>query len=169
MFYWVPRCPGIYTDQQVQAWKKVVDSVHAKGSIIFCQLWHAGRASHPVYQPGGAAPISSTDKPISSRWSLQMPDDSLAAYPPPRALATIGVPEVVEDFRRSSLNALRAGLFNVTLSNAFLQNNFLQFQEACTLRLQICTRQALATCYAVDLVKWSSSDPELWSDRYIRF
>ena len=51
-----------------------------------------------------------------------MPNDSLAAYPPPRALATIEVPGVVEDFRRSSLNALRAGLFNVSLCNAFLQN-----------------------------------------------
>ncbi|MCL7024301.1 hypothetical protein MKW94_019855, partial [Papaver nudicaule] len=40
-----PHVPGIYTDEQVEAWKKVVDAVHAKGCIIFCQLWHVGRAS----------------------------------------------------------------------------------------------------------------------------
>lgn len=38
--------PGIFTKEQVEAWKKVVDAVHAKGAIIFCQLWHVGRASH---------------------------------------------------------------------------------------------------------------------------
>ncbi|KAI6682035.1 hypothetical protein NL676_035916 [Syzygium grande] len=47
-----PHVPGIYSEEQVRAWKKVVDAVHAKGSVIFCQLWHVGRASHQVYQPG---------------------------------------------------------------------------------------------------------------------
>lgn len=41
-----PHVPGIYNEEQVEAWKKVVDAVHAKGAIIFCQLWHVGRASH---------------------------------------------------------------------------------------------------------------------------
>ena len=30
----------------MEAWKKVAEAVHAKGAIIFCQLWHVGRASH---------------------------------------------------------------------------------------------------------------------------
>lgn len=47
-----PHVPGIYTEGQVEAWKPVVDAVHAKGSIIFCQLWHVGRASHQgIYFP----------------------------------------------------------------------------------------------------------------------
>jgi 2,4-dienoyl-CoA reductase-like NADH-dependent reductase (Old Yellow Enzyme family) len=41
-----PHVPGIYTEEQVEAWRNVVDAVHAKGSIIFCQLWHVGRTSH---------------------------------------------------------------------------------------------------------------------------
>lgn len=41
-----PHVPGIYSEEQVKAWRNVVDAVHAKGSIIFCQLWHVGRASH---------------------------------------------------------------------------------------------------------------------------
>lgn len=41
-----PHVPGIYNKEQVEAWKKVVDAVHKKGAIIFCQLWHVGRASH---------------------------------------------------------------------------------------------------------------------------
>ncbi|KAF7846530.1 hypothetical protein BT93_L4193 [Corymbia citriodora subsp. variegata] len=42
--------PGIYTEEQVEAWKKVVDAVHSKGGIIFCQLWDVGRASNHVWQ-----------------------------------------------------------------------------------------------------------------------
>jgi hypothetical protein len=41
-----PRVPGIYNQEQTDAWRKVVDAVHAKGAIFFCQLWHVGRASH---------------------------------------------------------------------------------------------------------------------------
>ncbi|TKY44455.1 12-oxophytodienoate reductase 7 [Spatholobus suberectus] len=46
-----PHVPGIYSDEQVEAWRNVVDAVHDKGSIIFCQLWHVGRASHPGNVP----------------------------------------------------------------------------------------------------------------------
>ncbi|OAY77509.1 putative 12-oxophytodienoate reductase 12, partial [Ananas comosus] len=45
-----PHCPGIYTREQIEAWK-VVDAVHAKGSIIFCQLWNVGWASSPEVLP----------------------------------------------------------------------------------------------------------------------
>lgn len=39
--------PGIFNKEQVEAWKETVERVHAKGAVIFCQLWHVGRASHP--------------------------------------------------------------------------------------------------------------------------
>lgn len=58
--------PGIFTPKQVDAWKHVTKSVHEKGGFIFCQLFHAGRASHPHYQPNEDLPISSTSKRISS-------------------------------------------------------------------------------------------------------
>src|ERR1700761_5980840 len=38
--------PGIYTDAQVAGWKRITDTVHAKGAHMFSQLWHTGRASH---------------------------------------------------------------------------------------------------------------------------
>ena len=43
--------PGIYTAEQVEAWRKVVDAVHAKGAYIYCQIWHVGRASHTSKTP----------------------------------------------------------------------------------------------------------------------
>src|SRR5258707_3050261 len=53
-----PGVPGIYTELQVAGWRKVVDAVHAKGSVIFLQLWHVGRVSHSSFQPGGALPVA---------------------------------------------------------------------------------------------------------------
>ncbi len=50
--------PGIYTDEQSEAWKKVVQAVHAKGTPIFLQLWHTGRASHSSLQENGQLPVA---------------------------------------------------------------------------------------------------------------
>ncbi|XP_057503024.1 putative 12-oxophytodienoate reductase 4 isoform X2 [Actinidia eriantha] len=41
-----PHTPGIWTKEQVEAWKPIVDAVHAKGGIFFCQIWHVGRVSN---------------------------------------------------------------------------------------------------------------------------
>ncbi|WVZ92587.1 hypothetical protein U9M48_038637 [Paspalum notatum var. saurae] len=153
-----PRVPGIYNQEQTDAWKKVVDAVHAKGAIFFCQLWHVGRASHQeskeqrlpyidlqsmhyslhlcrlsdysvqIYQPGGAAPISSTDKPISSRWRILMPDGSYGKYPTPRRLATSEIPEIVEQYRQAAINAIKAGFDGIEIHGAhgYLIDQFLK-------------------------------------------
>ncbi|PON81619.1 NADH:flavin oxidoreductase/NADH oxidase [Trema orientale] len=123
-----PHVPGIYTEEQVEAWKKIVDAVHAKGSIIFCQLWHVGRASHQVYQPGGGSPISSTNKPISKRWRILLPDGSYGPYPKPRALDTYQIQEVVEHYRRAAINAIRAGFDGIEIHGAhgYLIDQFLK-------------------------------------------
>ncbi|KAI4335224.1 hypothetical protein L6164_013891 [Bauhinia variegata] len=88
-----PHVPGIYNEEQVEAWRRVVD---AKGRIIFCQFWHVGRAPRPMYQPGGAAPISSAAKPISARWRILLPDGSCGTYPNPPALATYEILHIVQ-------------------------------------------------------------------------
>ncbi|GAB4853723.1 12-oxophytodienoate reductase 3 [Ancistrocladus abbreviatus] len=122
------HCPGIYSEEQVQAWKKVVEAVHAKGAIFFCQLWHCGRASHSAYQPGGAAPISSCNKPISKQWPVLLPDGSATEYPAPRALAAFEIPGVIEQFRQAALNAIQAGFDGVEIHGAhgFLIDQFLK-------------------------------------------
>lgn len=65
--------------------------------------------SASVYQPDAGAPISSTDKPISERWRILMPDGTHGKYPKPRPLQSSEIPEVVEHYRRAALNAIRAG------------------------------------------------------------
>src|SRR5215510_12894864 len=59
-----PATPGIYSQAQVAGWRKVTDAVHAKGGIIFLQLWHVGRVSHSSYH-GGQLPVSASAIPIT--------------------------------------------------------------------------------------------------------
>lgn len=123
-----PHVPGIYNKEQVEAWKKVVDAVHKKGAVIFCQLWHVGRASHQVYQPDGALPISSTSNPISNRWKILMPDGKFGTYPKPRALSVYEIAKEVEHYRQAAINAIEAGFDGIEIHGAhgYLIDQFLK-------------------------------------------
>ncbi|KAG8494818.1 hypothetical protein CXB51_012453 [Gossypium anomalum] len=98
--------PGIWTKEQVEAWKPIVDAVHAKGGIFFCQIGHVGRVSNTGFQPNGHAPISSTDKTLTPK--LQANGVDIADFSPPRRLRTDEIPQVVNDFRIAARNAMEA-------------------------------------------------------------
>src|SRR6516164_8278006 len=83
-----PGVPGIYTDAQVEGWRKVVDAVHAKGGVIFLQLWHVGRVSHSSFQPGGALPVAPSAVAISAELKTMSADGKVVPYETPRALET---------------------------------------------------------------------------------
>jgi hypothetical protein len=50
--------PGIHSREQVEGWRLVTDAVHMAGGLIFLQLWHVGRISHPSLQPDGMLPVA---------------------------------------------------------------------------------------------------------------
>lgn len=66
-----------------------------------------------MYQPGGSAPISSTDKPISKRWRILMPDGSHGIYPKPRVVGVDDIANVVDYYRIAAINAIEAGFLFV--------------------------------------------------------
>ncbi|KAF3340781.1 putative 12-oxophytodienoate reductase 11 [Carex littledalei] len=120
-----PRTPGIWTKEHVEAWKPIVDAVHAKGGIFFCQIWHCGRASDYSYQPNGQAPVSSTDKRIT----LEVGEDGKPLnYPIPRKLAPEEIPQIVNDFRLAARNAIDAGFdgIEVHAASGYLIEQFLK-------------------------------------------
>lgn len=102
-----PRVPGLWSDDQVEAWKPVVDAVHAKGALFFCQLWHTGRNHSP------ATPAAGFDGP------------------PPRLETDETIPEMVMDFRVAARNAIRAGFDGVEIhaANGLLVNQFWWFLD----------------------------------------
>ena len=124
-----PGVPGIYSDAQVAGWRGVVDAVHAKGGLIFLQLWHVGRVSHSSFQPGGQVPVTPSAVPITGEGMLAMTaDGKMVPYETPRALETEEVGQVVEAFRQAAVNAKQAGFDGVEIhgANGYLLEQFLQ-------------------------------------------
>ncbi|KAH9307302.1 hypothetical protein KI387_035213 [Taxus chinensis] len=123
-----PHCPGIYKKEQVEAWKPVVKAVHDKGGVIFCQLWHVGRASHTCYQPNEMAPVSATGRKISDKWNILMPDASRATFSEPRALNVSEIELIIQQFRQAARNAIDAGFDGVEIHGAhgYLIDQFLK-------------------------------------------
>ncbi|XP_039118082.1 putative 12-oxophytodienoate reductase 11 [Dioscorea cayenensis subsp. rotundata] len=110
-----PETPGIWTKEQVEAWKPIVKAVHGKGGVFFCQLGHVGRVSSYGYQPNGQAPISSTDQPKPDRIRL---DGTVEEYSPPRRLRTDEIPQIVNDFKLAARNAIEAGFDGIEVHGA---------------------------------------------------
>ena len=123
-----PGVPGIYTREQIAGWRKVVDAVHAKGGIIFLQLWHVGRVSHSSFQPGGAVPVAPSAVAISQELKTATADGKVTAYETPRALEISEIPGIIDAFRQAARNALEAGFDGVEVhgANGYLLEQFLQ-------------------------------------------
>lgn len=120
--------PGIWTKEQVEAWKPIVDAVHAKGATFFCQMWHCGRVSNKGFQPIGQDPVSSTDQQITPPKSSG--GFGVEKYSRPRRLSTDEIPQIVNDFRLAAKNAIEAGFDGVEIHGAhgYLIEQFLKDQ-----------------------------------------
>jgi 2,4-dienoyl-CoA reductase-like NADH-dependent reductase (Old Yellow Enzyme family) len=116
--------PGIWSREQVEAWKPIPAAVHHAGGRIFAQLWHVGRISDPEFL-GGKQPVAPSAIAAVGTVSLLRPQ---RAYGTPRALETDEVKGVVEAFWRGAKNAQAAGFDGVELhgANGYLLDQFLQ-------------------------------------------
>ena len=117
--------PGIFTDAQVAGWRKVVDTVHAKGAKILLQLWHVGRQSHVDLQPNGQAPIAPSA--IQSEVRALLPSGP-AIGSMPRAIELLEIPGLVDEYRKGAQRAKVAGFDGVEVhaANGYLIDQFLQ-------------------------------------------
>lgn len=119
-----PDSPGIWSDEQVQGWKKVTRKVHAKGGLIMLQLWHVGRISDPLYL-NGSLPVAPSAVRPSGHVSLVRPEKSFVT---PRALELEEIPAIIEAYRIAAENAKIAGFDGVEIhgANGYLLDQFLQ-------------------------------------------
>lgn len=118
------RTPGLHSDPQVAAWKRVTDAVHAEGGRIFAQIMHAGRISDPSFLPGGATPIApSAVRPDGQSYTADGPKPHVT----PRALETDEIAGIVEEYRNAARRALEAGFDGVELhaASGYLPEQFL--------------------------------------------
>ena len=119
------RIPGLYSKEQMTAWKEVTDAVHAKGGKIFVQLMHCGRVAHSANLPAGAHVLSSTDVICPG----EMHTDLLGMRPHsvPRAMTTADINEAVSEYVNSANLAIEAGFDGVEIhgANGYLIEQFL--------------------------------------------
>jgi N-ethylmaleimide reductase len=117
--------PGIYSDAQVAGWRLVTDAVHEAGGLIFCQLWHVGRISHPDLQAGGGRPVApSAILPVGKAFT----ESGLKPHITPRPLTTAQIGDVVRDYAHAADAARRAGFDGVEIhaANGYLIDQFLR-------------------------------------------
>jgi N-ethylmaleimide reductase len=118
------RTPGINTVEQRAAWKAVVDQVHATGGLIFMQLMHCGRISHPLMLPEGALPVApSPVKPAGQAFT----PNGLMDFVEPRALDTKEIEAIIEEYGVAALHAIEVGFDGVELhaASGYLPEQFL--------------------------------------------
>ncbi|KAK4548009.1 Chanoclavine-I aldehyde reductase fgaOx3 [Oleoguttula mirabilis] len=114
-----PNVPGIYNDEQIKAWKEIVDSVHEAGGVIYMQLWALGRAANPDTKKaeGTGDVVSSSD--------LAMSDNS----PAPRPLTEDEIEQYIKDYASAAKNAVEGAGFDgveVHGANGYLIDQFTQ-------------------------------------------
>jgi N-ethylmaleimide reductase len=121
-----PAAPGIYTAEQIAAWRRVTDAVHFRGGRIVMQIAHNGRNSHSSFMPDGGPPVAPSA--IPPNLSGFTADFRQVPIETPRALRTEEVKAIVKDFRDASINAMEAGFDGVEIqgANSHLVDQFLE-------------------------------------------
>jgi N-ethylmaleimide reductase len=118
--------PGVHSPEQIAAWRKVTDEVHARGGHIYLQMWHTGRMSHTAFQPGEQAPVAPSA--IRAQAKTFIPGQGYVDTSTPRALETSEIAGIVADFRSAARQAIEAGFDGIEVHGAhgYLLDAFLR-------------------------------------------
>ncbi|ENM8062409.1 alkene reductase [Vibrio vulnificus] len=122
--------PGVYTDEQVAGWKLVTQAVKSQSAAMFCQLWHVGRVSHPVFQKGEQPIAPSALAPVETKvWIAdEQGNGNMVDCVEPRAMTQADIDRVVSDFTYAAKRAMEAGFDGVEIhgGNGYLIDQFLR-------------------------------------------
>lgn len=117
--------PGIYSQAQVEGWRLTTEAVHKAGGHIFLQIWHGGRACHPLLN-NGAQPVSAS--PLAITGEEVLTPKGKQPYVVPRELRDDEIPAIIAGFRKAAENAQAAGFDGVEVhgANGYLLDQFLR-------------------------------------------
>ena len=119
-----PLTPGIYSSNQIDAWKKVTKSVHDHGGLIIAQLWHTGRVGHSIDR-NGKLPLAPSALPIQGMQHFT--SQGLKDYEIPQEITIDEIRQTIKDYGQAAKNAIHAGFDGVELhaANGYLPSQFL--------------------------------------------
>jgi N-ethylmaleimide reductase len=120
------RIPGIFSEKQVEGWKKVTSAVHEKDGIIFLQIMHTGRVGHPENLPQGASLLAPSAVKLETT-KMWTDTSGLQEIPEPKALSTEEIRATIDEHIAAARNAIEAGFDGVELhgANGYLIKQFL--------------------------------------------
>jgi N-ethylmaleimide reductase len=122
--------PGIHSREQVDGWRLVTAAVHAAGGLIFLQLWHVGRISHPALQPDNMLPVAPSEIKPNAMAFIENEQGQGENVPcvTPRALHSEEMPYLVRQYERGARNAIKAGFDGVEVhgANGYLIDQFIE-------------------------------------------
>ncbi len=121
--------PGLYSTEQLDGWKQVTSAVHQAGGKIVAQLWHVGRVSHTLLQPGNVAPVGPSA--VRAKTKTVLLHDGVPTFTEtsePRALDAAELPGIVQDYRHAARHAIASGFDGVEIhgANGYLIDQFLK-------------------------------------------
>jgi N-ethylmaleimide reductase len=121
--------PGIHSREQVEGWRLVTAAVHAAGGLIFLQLWHVGRISHPALQPDHMLPVAPSAIQANATAFIENEQGQGEVVPcvKPRALTTEEMPWLLRQYERGARLAVEAGFDGVEVhgANGYLIEQFI--------------------------------------------
>ena len=119
------RIPGLFSDEQVQGWKRVNDAVHAKGGKIFVQLMHTGRVSHSANMAAGSKILAPSA--VAAPGEMWTDSSGMQAHPVPAAMSEAEILSTIAEYAHASKRAIEAGFDGVELhgANGYLIDQFL--------------------------------------------
>ncbi|TAA47066.1 alkene reductase [Corallincola spongiicola] len=125
--------PGIYSQEQIAGWHKVTDAVHQANGVIFAQLWHVGRVTHPDNIAGQQPISSSAMKAENVKVFIDNGTDEpgFVDVVEPRAMSIDEIQQVIAQFKQAALNAMAAGFDGIELhaANGYLINQFIDSES----------------------------------------
>jgi N-ethylmaleimide reductase len=122
--------PGIHSREQTEAWRRVTTAVHEANGLIFNQLWHVGRISHPALQPDNMLPVAPSAIIPEGKAFIENErgEGELVPFVRPRALSIEEIPYLVGQYERAAKNAQAADFDGVEIhaANGYLLDQFIQ-------------------------------------------
>lgn len=121
-----PRIPGIFSEEQVEGWRKVAAAVHDGGGRIFVQLMHCGRIGHPLNLPKGARVLGPSA--IAAAGEIYTDAEGMKSHPTPEPMTLSDIEAAVAEFAQAARNAVAAGCDGVELhaANGYLLEQFIR-------------------------------------------
>lgn len=121
--YW--RTPGIYSEDQIEGWRRIADAVHNEGGKIVMQLMHCGRVVVAQNRGFDADVIAPSALPCPAK--VPGPDGVPLETIAPRALEASELPAIAQEFAQAAQNARKAGVDGVEIhcASGYLLNQFL--------------------------------------------